>query len=88
MVVRSFLTVVTGDVQLKHVKTTGSVGLMANTWWCIAAVLPFAAYLNLCIIPAEEAYLRARFGSSPSVFAYVFQKGRSVRSSLSNKTGD
>ncbi|CAL1155316.1 unnamed protein product [Cladocopium goreaui] len=42
----------------------GSVGLMANTWWCLAAMLPFAAYLNFCIVPAEEIYLRARFGSS------------------------
>jgi hypothetical protein len=37
---------------------------MANTWWCLAAMLPFAAYLNFCIVPAEEIYLRARFGSS------------------------
>eukprot|EP00438_Fugacium_kawagutii_P031751 Skav201267 [mRNA] locus=scaffold1810:30593:32199:+ [translate_table: standard] len=40
-----------------------SVGLMANTWWCVAAMLPFAAYLNFCIVPAEEAYLRAKFGA-------------------------
>eukprot|EP00913_Durusdinium_trenchii_P017430 g16382.t3 len=38
-----------------------SVGLMANTWWGLLALLPFAAYLQFCIIPGEEAYLRARF---------------------------
>ena len=34
---------------------------MANTWWGLLALLPFAAYLQFCIIPGEEAYLRARF---------------------------
>eukprot|EP00434_Breviolum_minutum_P031314 symbB.v1.2.027691.t1/scaffold2859.1/size88004/5 len=42
----------------------GSVGLMANTWWALLSILPFAAYLHFCIIPGEETYLRARFGSS------------------------
>ncbi|CAJ1459516.1 unnamed protein product [Effrenium voratum] len=41
----------------------GSVGLMANTWWCLVATLPFAAYLNFWIIPGEEEYLRAKFDS-------------------------
>lgn len=48
----------------RQASPSGSVGLMANTWWCLAAMLPFAAYLNFCIVPAEEIYLRARFGSS------------------------
>jgi len=51
-------------VKLEKRLPPGSVGLMANTWWCLAAMLPFAAYLNFCIVPAEEIYLRARFGSS------------------------
>jgi len=37
---------------------------MANTWWALLSILPFAAYLHFCIIPGEETYLRARFGSS------------------------
>mmetsp|Transcript_39436 Transcript_39436/g.73528 ORF Transcript_39436/g.73528 Transcript_39436/m.73528 type:complete len:168 (-) Transcript_39436:9-512(-) len=40
-----------------------SVGLMMNSWWGVAAAVPFAAYLHFLIIPSEEAYLRARFES-------------------------
>merc|ERR1712216_26367 len=46
---------------LSMVGALSSVGLLLNSWWGIAATLPFAAYLQFRVVPDEERYLHAKF---------------------------
>jgi protein-S-isoprenylcysteine O-methyltransferase Ste14 len=39
-------------------------GLMLNSWWVIAAVLPLVYLLQRLVIRREEAYLQQKFGDS------------------------
>jgi protein-S-isoprenylcysteine O-methyltransferase Ste14 len=39
-------------------------GLMLNSWWVIASVLPLAFLLQQLVIRREEAYLQQKFGDS------------------------
>jgi protein-S-isoprenylcysteine O-methyltransferase Ste14 len=45
------------------IATLGS-GMMLNSWWGIAAVLPLVYLLQQLVIRREETYLEAKFGDS------------------------
>jgi protein-S-isoprenylcysteine O-methyltransferase Ste14 len=43
---------------------TFGCGLMLNSWWVIAALLPLVYLLQQLVIRREEAYLQRKFGDS------------------------
>lgn len=51
-------------IYLAFCLATAACGLLLNSWWTIAAVLPLAYLLQVLVIRKEEAYLEARFGES------------------------
>jgi len=51
-------------IYLAYCMATLGGGLMLNSWWGLAAVIPLAYLLQQLVIRHEEAYLEAKFGDS------------------------
>jgi protein-S-isoprenylcysteine O-methyltransferase Ste14 len=51
-------------IYLAFCLATAACGMLLNSWWILAAVLPLAYLLQILVIHKEEVYLEAKFGQS------------------------